>query len=190
VGLAPGASWPKPFTPKLAIAPAGGVSSGVTPQTTETAMASAWIENGPISLPPRTLAYGAGFAVVLLAILGAAAGFEAGSHRSTGPELDATSGAGPKDDALIAKPVVDLAPPAPPPEAAKPDPDDADAAKAKADDLAAQTAAAQAIQAKPADAGGNIDEVLTSPTEKPPAAAGKGADESPPGAPVKSDVPF
>lgn len=153
-------------------------------------MASAWTENGPISLPSRPLAYGAGLAVVLFAVLGVGAGFEAAARRSAGPELDAASGAGAKDDALIAKPIVDLAPPAPPPEAAKDESDNADADAAKADDLAAQTAAAQAIQAKPANSGGNIDEVLTSPTEKPPSTTAKGADEAPPGAPVKSDVPF
>jgi len=153
-------------------------------------MASAWTQNGPISLPSRTLAYGAGLAVVLFAVLGVGAGFEAASRRSAGPELDASAEAGAKDDALIAKPIVDLAPPAPAPEAAKDADADADAEAAKADALAAQTAAAQAIQAKPANAGGNIDEVLASPTEKPVATPGKGADEAPPGAPVKSDVPF
>ena|SRR5579859_474513 len=153
-------------------------------------MANAWTDNGPISLPSRPLAYGAGLAVMLFAVLGVGAGFEAAFHRSGGPELDAAAEAGAKDDALIAKPIVDLAPPTPAPEAAKDTSDDADAEAAKADALAAQTAAAQAIQAKPANAGGNIDEVLASPTEKPPTTTTKGADEAPPGAPVKSDVPF
>ena len=49
-------------------------------------MASAWTENGPISLPSRPLAYGAGLAVVLFAVLGVGAGFEAAFHRSAGPE--------------------------------------------------------------------------------------------------------
>jgi hypothetical protein len=123
-------------------------------------------------------------------MLGVGAGFEAAFRLSAGPELATASGSGAKDDALVAKPIVDLAPPTPAPEAAKDNSDDSDADAAKADALAAQTAAAQAIQAKPANAGGDIDEVLTSPTEKPPAAAAKGADEAPPGAPVKSDVPF
>lgn len=153
-------------------------------------MASAWTENGPISLPSRPLAYAAGLAVLLFAVLGATAGYEAAFRRSPGPEADAAAGAGAKDDALVAKPIVDLAPPTPPPEAAKDTSADADAEAAKADALAAQEAAAQAIQAKPANAGGNIDEVLASPTEKPVATPAKGADEAPPGAPVKSDVPF
>jgi hypothetical protein len=148
-----------------------------------------WTENGPISLPSRTLAYGAAVAVVLFAGLGVTMGFEAAFRKSAAPELGAASGSGAKDDALVAKPIVDLAPPAPAPEDAKDDSADDDADQAKADALAAQTAAAQAIQAKPATAGGNIDEVLASPTEKPPAPA-KGPDEGQPGAPVKSDVPF
>jgi hypothetical protein len=152
-------------------------------------MASAWIENGPISLPSRALAYGAGLVVVVFAVLGVGAGFEAAVRRGGEPGFDAASGVGAKDDAMTAKPIVDLTPPPPAPEAGKDESkDDADAAKA--DDLAAQTAAAQAIQAKPASAGGDIDQVLTSPTEKPPAASAKGADEAPPGSPVKSDVPF
>ena len=52
-------------------------------------MASAWTQNGPISLPSRTLAYGAGLAVVLFAALGATAGYEAAFRRSAGPELGA-----------------------------------------------------------------------------------------------------
>jgi hypothetical protein len=153
-------------------------------------MASAWTENGPISLPSRALAYGAGLVVVVFAVLGVGAGFEAAVRRGSEPGLEAAAAAGAKDDAAIAKPIVDLAPPAPAAEAANDDSKDADADATKADDLAAQTAAAQAIQAKPASAGGDIDQVLTSPTEKPPAPAPKGADEAPPGAPVKSDVPF
>jgi hypothetical protein len=153
-------------------------------------MARAWIENGPISLPSRALAYSAGLLVVVFAVLGVGAGFEAAFHRSAEPGLGADSGAATKDGALVAKPIVDLAPPAPAAEAAKDDSDDTDTDADKADALAAQTAAAQAIQAKPAKSGGDIDEVLTSPTEKPPAATTNGADEAPPGAPVKSDVPF
>src|SRR5277367_5340206 len=101
-------------------------------------MASAWIENGPISLPSRTLAYGAGLAVVVFAVLGVGAGFEAALRRSAGPELGSAAGSGAKDDAL-AKPIVDIAPPAPAPEEAKDDSDDADSAASKSDDIAAKT---------------------------------------------------
>jgi hypothetical protein len=69
--------------------------------------------------------------------------------------------------------------------------DAADADQAKADALAAKAAAAQAVQAKPSKPTGNIDDILTSPSEKPPAPVKPSADEAPPpGAPVKTDVPF
>ena len=154
-------------------------------------MASAWTQNGPISLPSRPLAYGAGFAVLLFAVLGVGLGFEAALRKSSALEPDA--GAGPaagKDDALIAKPIVDLAPSAAKPDEAKTDTDAADDQAADADALAAQTAAAQAIQAKSSKSGGDIDDVLASPTEKPPATTKAPADEAPPGTPVKTDVPF
>lgn len=151
-------------------------------------MASAWVGNGPIALPPRGVAYGAGVAVVLFAMLGVGLGFQAAWRKAAAPDLDAASSAGAgKDDALTARPIVDLAPPAAAPDAAK---DGADDAADKADALAAQTAVAQAIQAKAAKDGGNIDDVLTSPTEKPPTVAKGVADEAAPGVPVKSDVPF
>ena len=84
---------------------------------------------------------------------------------------------------------MDLAPPTAAPDDKKADADDSDDDTDKSDALAAKTAAAQAIQAKPANPGGDIDDVLASPTEKPPTPT-KAPDESPPGTPVKSDVPF
>jgi hypothetical protein len=153
-------------------------------------MASAWIENGPISLPPRSLAYGAGLAVLLFAAAGMGLGLEASVRRAAGP--DAGSGGNPQanDDALIAKPIVELAPRTAAPEAAKNDTADADDEDAKSEALAEKTAAAQAIQARAANGGANIDDVLTSPTERPPPPTRAPADESAPGAPVKTDVPF
>lgn len=152
-------------------------------------MASAWTEDAPIALPNRSIAYGAGIAVLLLAVTGLGMGFETASRKAAAPELNGAAGPGVKDDALIAKPIVDLAPPTAAPDANKDDSDDADDEKNDAA-IAAQTAAAQAIQSKPSKAGGDIDDVLTSPSEKPPAPAKAPADEAPPGAPVKSDVPF
>lgn len=151
-------------------------------------MASAWVGDGPIALPSRGIVYGAGVAVALFAMLGVGLGFQAAWRKSAAPDLDAASSAGAgKDDALTARPIVDLAPPTAAPDTAK---DAADDEADKADALAAQTAAAQAIQAKTAKDGGSIDDVLTSPTEKPPAVTKGAADEAPPGVPVKSDVPF
>jgi len=153
-------------------------------------MANAWTENGPISLPPRSMAYGAGLAVVLFAAVGMGLGLEAAVRRSAGPDVDAAANAGPKDDALIAKPIVDLTPPAAAPEAAKNDEAASDDEDAKSEALAEKTAEAQAIQAKASKIGGNIDDVLASPTERPPAPVKGPSDEAPPGAPVKTDVPF
>lgn len=154
-------------------------------------MPGAWTDNGPISLPSRPLAYGAGLAIVLLAFAGASLGLQASLRKAAAPGLEAAAGsAAGKDDALIAKPIVDLAPPAPPPNEAGDPQADAENDAAKADALAAQTAQAQSIQAKPSKPGDSIDDVLASPSEK-PAAPGKGpAEDAPPGAPVKSDVPF
>lgn len=154
-------------------------------------MTSAWTENGPVSLPPRSLAFGAGAVVALLALVGLGLGFHAGWRDGSDPSTDGTgashiNGAGIPD----ARPVVEIAPPV------APGPSAEDAAKAAADkaaadkakELAAQTAAAQALQAKTAKPEGNIDDILTSASEKPPAPAKPSGDETPP--PVKNDVPF
>ncbi len=152
-------------------------------------MTGVWIEDGPISLPSRPLAGGAGLLILAVAVVGFILGCEASLRRNAGPETgNAETRATARGDELIARPIVDLAPPTPAPTAERPDADDEDDTGAA--DLAAQTAAAQAIQAKTAKAGGNIDDVLASPTEKPPATTKAPADESAPGGPVRSDVPF
>jgi hypothetical protein len=152
-------------------------------------MASGWIEHGPVSLPPRSLAYGAGAVVMLLAIAGVGLGFDAAWRRDAGPELNSTGPANRPGD-LIAKPIVEIAPPTAAPDEAKSESDDSANDQAKADALAAQTAAAQALQAK-ASAKGDIDDIMTSPTERPPTPVKAPTDEAPPAtAPVKSDVPF
>ena len=156
-------------------------------------MTTAWTDNGPVSLPPRSLAYGAGALLVALAIAGVALGLRAAWREAGAPDL----GGGPATavsggDTLVAKPIVDLpaavAEPEPATDEAKPDQAATD--QARADAIAVKTAAAQAIQAKPSKPAGNIDDILTSASEKPPASAKPAADEAPPGAPVKSDVPF
>ncbi len=154
-------------------------------------MSNAWTDHGPISLPSRPLAYGAGFVVVVFAVAGLALGFQTALRKVTASELASGAGQGAgKDDAILARPIVDLTPATGKPAAPKDDGDNADADADKADALASETAAAQAIQSKPSKSGANIDDVLTSPTEKPPAPAKAATDEAPPGTPVKSDVPF
>ncbi len=156
-------------------------------------MASAWTENGPVSLPPRSLAYGAGVLLVILAVVGVGLGLRA-AWRQDGAPGTAGVGAQTADsaDALVAKPIVELPAAAPAQDTAKSDDNSDDEADntVKADALAEKTAAAQAVQAKTSKAPANIDDILTSPTEKPAAAGKPTTDEAPPSAPVKSDVPF
>ncbi len=154
-------------------------------------MTNAWTENGPVSLPPRSLAYGAGALLVVLAIAGVALGLRAAWREAGAPDLGAPAASASGDDTLTAKPIVDLPPPVAAAEPAKDEtkPDQA-ADRTKADAIAAKTAAAQEIQAQPSKPAGNIDDILTSASEKPATAAKPAADEAPPGAPVKTDVPF
>ncbi len=154
-------------------------------------MARAWSENGPVSLPPRWLAYTAGAAVASLAVLGVAMGMRAAWHDSGAPDLGVAADNTPEQSVLMAKPIVETPPPVAPTEDTTAKSDAADADQAKADALAAKEAAAQEIQAKTSKPAGSIDDILASPTEKPPAAVKPSTDEAPPpSAPVKTDVPF
>ena len=82
-------------------------------------MANAWTDNGPVSLPPRSLAYGAGVLMVALALAGVALGLRAAWREAGAPDLGgAAAEAAAGDDTLTAKPIVDLpAPVAKAPEA-------------------------------------------------------------------------
>ena len=115
-------------------------------------------------------------------LLGLALGFRASLRQAPGPGLNSSNAA--SDDATNARPLVEFAPPVAPPPAAEPGKTDAE----KVQEAAAQSAA-QAVQAKPSKPNGSIDEILASPTEKPPAPVKPGADEAPPPA-NQSDVPF
>lgn len=153
----------------------------------------AWVEDGPVSTPPRSLAYLVAGIMVITAGVAAALGFQA-TLRDGAPSLfSGRGGAHETQQTIEARPIVQL-PVAPPPAAVKAASnavaDEAD--KGDSNSLAAQTAAAQQIQAKPSKPAGNIDDILTSPSERPQAPAKPGADETPPGAPdpAKSEVPF
>ena len=157
-------------------------------------MANAWTGPGPVSLPARWLAYLAGWLIVATAIAGVGMGFRAawrapnepGSVSENGPNATA-------DGELVAHPIVELPPPVAAPTADKSDDAAADAAtdaEVANESIASKAAAAQALQSKPSNPSGNIDDILTSPQEKPPAPVKSPADEAPPTAPVKSDVPF
>jgi hypothetical protein len=156
-------------------------------------MSNSWTANGPVSLPPRWLAYMAGAIVVALAAFGVGVGVRAAFRDGGAPDLGATADGAADKSTLVAAPIVQ-----PPPPVAAPDPsadddknDSTGTDSEKADALAAKAAMAQEIQAKPSKPAGDIDDILASPSEKPPAPGKPAADEAPPSsAPVKTDVPF
>ena len=156
-------------------------------------MANAWIANGPVSLPPRSLAYIAGLIIAALSIAGIGMGFRAAWRAPLEPGSASDNSRGmTADGELTAHPIVQMPPPVVP-AADKADDAAADAAtdaEVASESIASKTAAAQALQSKPSGASGNIDDILTSPQEKPPTPVKAPADEAPPTAPIKSDVPF
>ncbi len=152
-------------------------------------MASTWTENGPVSLPPRSLVYSVAVVALLLAVAGVGLGLRAAWREPAAPGLADEAG-GSDDSAIAARPIVELPPPVAAPTPAKDDSNTAQNVTAEDKALAAQTAAAQAIQAKTSKSSGDIDTILTSASEKPPAPVKPTADEAPPQDPTKSDVPF
>ncbi|HEV2365152.1 MAG TPA: hypothetical protein VGS12_13250 [Caulobacteraceae bacterium] len=152
-------------------------------------MAESWRDHGPVSTPPRSWVWAAAATLVFLALAGMGMGLKAAWRQSFAPDVDETqSSVG--ANAIAAKPIVQLPPPVTAPVANEAQ--NAAAANAEADtskQLEAQTDAAQAVQAKAA-ASGNIDDIETSPAEKPPPPGPTPTVEAPPAAPTKSDVPF
>ena len=156
-------------------------------------MANVWSGSGSVSLPPRWLAYLAGFFILVMAIAGIGLGFRAAwrapSEPGSASDIGRPTGA---DGEIVAHPIVEA------PAVAAPAADTSDDAAADAatdadvarESIASKTAAAQALQSKSSNASGNIDDILTSPQEKPPTPVKAQTDEAPPAAPVKSDVPF
>jgi len=144
-----------------------------------------WIENGPVSTPPGRVAAGAAVLIVSAAALSLAFGFHAvwrGPGRSDLSDADQSD----ISQAVPAKPIVEI-PQAPPPQAeVNAAPVNAVADKdEEADDsnaIAARTAEVQAAQSQPAKPPADIDQILTSPQEKPQAPVDEGAG--------KTDVPF
>jgi hypothetical protein len=153
-------------------------------------MVSAWTGQGPVSTPPKTLAYGVGAALFVLAFVGAGLGYKA-SLRGGGSDVGGEVANVDDSGALIAKPIVQL-PAAPVASNTADNAADAEADNSdKATALEVRTAEAQRVQAATAKSGPDIDTILTSPSEKPTAPAkGSGDEAAPPGPPVKSDVPF
>ncbi|HEY7901519.1 MAG TPA: hypothetical protein VIC25_10065 [Caulobacteraceae bacterium] len=154
-------------------------------------MASAWTGNGPITLPPKALAITVAGALVVLAFVGVGMGMRAAWRDNGAPDLGGVETTGTDTAGTVtATPIVEL------PAVAAPAASNTVAADASADNSADQidqkTAEAQQVQSTAARSGGDIDKILASPTEKPPAPSKSTAVEAPPppGPPVKSDVPF
>ena len=157
-------------------------------------MANTWINNGPVSLPPRSLAYAAGAMIVAMAFIGVGTGFRAAWRAPSEPRSTLESNRGATADGeLIAHPIIEMPPASTASTSDKADDAAADAAvdaEVANESIASKTAAAQAVQSKPSSPSGNIDDILTSPQEKPPVPVKSAPEEAPPMAPVKSDVPF
>jgi hypothetical protein len=152
----------------------------------------AWTHNGPVSVPPTPVvgfvAFAIGAAAIAAVGLGVRASWRDVSRPAAGEIDTQISG-----QAVAAQPIVEFAQPeAPAPAATNTAAAATNSAKAAADseDIAAKTAAVQAVQSKPSQSTGNIDDILTSSSEKPQAPAKPSTDEAPPSAPPKSDVPF
>jgi hypothetical protein len=155
----------------------------------------AWTDNGPVSLPPRGVAYFTAGLMVVLALAGAGLGFRASWRNGDRPALGDAGSTLADDQATPAKPIVDItaveqqAVAAPAAAAANSAHDQDDQADDDSNDIAAQTAAAQAVQSRATkSATSNIDDILTSRSERPQAPAKPSNDESAPGG--KNDVPF
>ena len=157
-------------------------------------MVNVWSGSGPVSVPPRWLAYLAGFIIFIMAFAGIGLGFRAAWRAPSEPGSASEGGRdAAADSELVAHPIVEMPPPVAPATNDKGDDAAADAAtdaEVANESIASKTAAAQALQSKPSSPSGNIDDILASPQEKPPAPVKSSAEEAPPTAPVKSDVPF
>jgi len=153
----------------------------------------AWIQNGPVSVPPTPVVGFVAFTIGAAALAAVGLGIHASWRDVSRPaagEIDTQI----SGQATPAQPIVQFALPEAPAPAATNAPEAAtNSVKDQADasqDIAAKTAAAQAVQSKPSQSNGNIDDILTSSSEKPQAPAKPSTDESAPSGPPKSDVPF
>jgi hypothetical protein len=154
----------------------------------------AWIDNGPISLPTPSLTRLVSGVIIVVALAGAGVGFR-GAWRGDRPSFDVSDSQG-VDQTTLAKPIVEIQ--AAQQQAAASNTVAANSAVANADQtddsnaIAARTEAVEEAQSKAAGPPANVDELLTSQSEKPQAPAKGSDDEGAPGAPDKgaNDVPF
>src|SRR5579859_5430650 len=96
-------------------------------------MSSEWTQNGPVSLPPNAVAYGAGLMVLVVALAGLAFGFKTGLHSSQPGAADASARVAADGSTEEARPIVVLPPPVTAPVAATAAPKK-DAADSSTDD--------------------------------------------------------
>jgi len=152
-------------------------------------MSTEWTHNGPVSLPPRSIAYGAGVAVLVVALVALGFGFKTGLRSSQPGAADASARVAADGSTDEAKPIVVLPPPVTAPVAANTAAPKKDDAESSTDDkeAQAQAAAAQQVQGKGGKSGQDVDDILTSSSEKPPAPVKPSNDEAPP---TRSDVPY
>lgn len=153
-------------------------------------MSSEWTQNGPVSLPPRSVAYGAGLIVLVVGLAGLGFGFKTGLHSSQPGAADASARVTADGSTEEARPIVVLPPPVTAPvvaATAAPKKDEADSSTDDAKEAQAQAVAAQQVQGKGGKSGQDIDDILTSSSEKPPAPVKPSNDEAPP---TRSDVPY
>jgi hypothetical protein len=147
-----------------------------------------WTDEGPISLPPRTAVYGAALAIAIAGLVGVGVGFRASLREGVRPGAASADQAQADDQAALAKPIVDI--PAVEQQAAASNAVSNSAEDASdetaTNELAAKTAALQAAQSRPSQGEENVDQMMTSASERPQAPAKPAQDEAPP----KSDVPF
>jgi len=153
-------------------------------------MASAWIDSDPVASPPPAVALGVAAALIILAFVGVTLGLHAALRQGGAPDVAGATESVDTADTLTAKPIVEL----PASAAASNTADNAVVQDADKDDssdaIEAKTAEAQQVQSTASKSGGDIDQILASPSEKPTAPAKPVAVEAPPPPPVKSDVPF
>ncbi|HEY1425049.1 MAG TPA: hypothetical protein VGF50_00125 [Caulobacteraceae bacterium] len=153
-----------------------------------------WTESGPVSTPPKATVSLVAVALAAVALFGVGYGVHA-VWRGLGPAAAGSGDEARDSQAVAARPLVDIPAVEQPPVTTNAAPAAANAAAAKDQDeaaantIAAKTAAAQAVQSKPADQPPDIDQMMTSPSEKPQTAAKPTTDEGAPGAPT-NNVPF
>ncbi|HEY3797547.1 MAG TPA: hypothetical protein VGL58_04280 [Caulobacteraceae bacterium] len=149
-----------------------------------------WTDDGRVSTPPSSVVYAAAGVLLVVALAGVGFGLQTGWRDTGRPEAGSVDDQLSPGQATAAQPIVDIqSAEQQPPAAAPSNAVAADSEEADSNDIAAKTAAAQAVQSKTSQSPQNIDDILTSSSEKPQAPAKPSTDEDAPNT-GKTDVPF